>query len=290
MREGVKMPERLAIIGLGLMGGSLAMAIRRNRFALEVSAWGRRAESRAQAREMQLADSVPETIEETVADADLVVLCVPVCSTPAVLQQLRPFLREGAVITDVGSTKAWVVEQCRALTSTPGMFVGSHPVAGSQKTGLDAARADLYENSVCVVTPDAVSSPNAVEAVSALWQAAGCRVVSLSPHEHDLLLARSSHLPHITAAALTRTVCQDGAHSIADFCGNGFRDSTRIAAGSELLWRDILKTNSQALSAEIERMIAELRSIQNALDARNWDDVAAWLSAARQLRDAIDEA
>ena len=282
------MSQRIAILGLGLMGGSLALAMREKAVPASIALWGRRAETRRRAAELGCSSEVCEFVNDAVKGADLVILCVPVCATPELLADIAPDLKHGAVVTDVGSTKQWIEAECSRLVPDVVEFAGSHPIAGSHKTGLDAAHPRLYENSVTVVTPGARSSKYAIEKVSTLWQAVGSKVICLPPAEHDRLLARSSHLPHLAAAALTNTVCRPGEHSISSFCGTGFYDSTRIAAGSENLWCDIIRTNQSALLKELDGLVDQLQQVRLAVSQGDWDSLKKWLASARELRESLN--
>lgn len=282
------MSERIAILGLGLMGGSLAMALSEKGLSRSVVLWARRAETRRRAAELGLQCDVCESLKDAVSDANLVVVCVPVCSTPSLIEEIAPHLKHGAVVTDVGSTKQWVVDECLQLVPEGVEFVGSHPIAGSHRAGLDAAHSRLYENSVTIVTPDTQSDKSAIELVCALWQAVGSKVLKLTPAEHDSLLARSSHLPHIAAAALTNAVCRSDAPGISPYCGSGFYDSTRIAAGSEFLWSDIIKTNKTAVVDELDVLIAQLQQVRQTISQGEWIRLLEWLASARAARNCIN--
>jgi prephenate dehydrogenase len=282
------MIDTLAIIGLGLMGGSLGLAAKARGAAGRVTAYARRAVSREQALAEGVADAVYESPAQAVADADLVVLCTPVLTIPDLVRELQPSLAEGAIVTDVGSTKGFLVrEVSEILADSPAVFVGSHPMAGSEQAGLSAARADLYDESLVIVTPTDVEA-EATQRVKAFWEKVGASVAVLAPDAHDEIIARTSHLPHLVAAALTETVDREG--DIAPFCGPGFRDTTRVAAGSEDVWHDIVKTNIGAIRSEVDRFGQEIATLRELLDREDLAGVRAFLAAAREKRSRFTDA
>lgn len=279
----------VAILGLGLMGGSLGLALRARGFAGRMTGYARRAAVRAEALRNGVADEVFETPAAAARGAELVVICVPVRDIPPLVAEIASSLAPSAVVTDVGSTKAWVVERSEAALGVAGpRFVGSHPIAGSEKQGLDAASATLYENALTVVTPRAGTDPHALSRVVALWRFVGARVVELSPEEHDRRLARTSHLPHLVAAVLAATAGRDGeADRFGAFCGAGFRDTTRVADGSPDVWEDIVRTNHAAILAEMEAFAARWRAAADALRAEDYAAVRRWLEEGRAGRRAL---
>ncbi len=261
--------DRVAILGLGLMGGSLAMALRR-RGGVRVQVFARRAETRDAAWSMGLADAVEETPRAAVHEADLTVVCVPVMRIPELIRDCCDAFRPGAVVTDVGSTKAWVQDQAtRSLAGTQTRFVGSHPIAGSEQQGLQAATPDLYDGAITVITGD--DDESAASSVERFWMSLGSRVVRMSASDHDQALARTSHLPHF-AASLLAIVSGRGRspERWGLFCGSGFRDATRIAEGGPDLWLDILRTNREPILHEItafsERIQALVEAIRSEAD------------------------
>ena len=226
--------RKITIVGVGLLGGSLGLAIKKRGLADEVAGFVRRAASIAECKKANAVDTCTRDLREAVADADLIVLCTPLAQMLPLLKEMRPAIKRGAIITDVGSVKATVVKELESLvTKSGGHFIGSHPMAGAEKTGVAAARAELFTNAVCVVTPTKRSHQSAVKKVEEFWKAVGARVVRLTPELHDELVSRSSHLPHVAAATLANLVL-DPVHPKSQplLCANGFRDTTRIASGS----------------------------------------------------------
>lgn len=276
--------DRLAILGLGLMGGSLGLAAKRRGAAGIVAAYARRAETRELAVERGVADEVYGSPEEAVRGADVVVLCTPILVIPGVLGACASALAPGCIVTDVGSTKAQLHEAAESLLGgTDVEFVGSHPMAGSDQTGLEVAREDLYEGAVVVVT-QGTARASSVEAVTRFWGAIGADVVTLTPDEHDCMVARTSHLPHLVASVLVRSVYRDDRRDVERFCGTGFRDTTRIAAGSEDIWHDIVKSNRPAVARELAEFRKELDRICALVENADFEGVRSFLANSRKLR------
>jgi prephenate dehydrogenase len=271
------------------MGSSLGLAIRDRQVFPRVTGWARRAETRRLARAAGL--EVEETLSEAVRRADLVVLCTPVLTFERLLSELVPHLKPGAVVTDVGSTKFAVMTVAEKILSGTGIhFVGSHPMAGSEKTGWEAGRADLYEGATVIVVPPTVMNTAASAAVARvveLWAGVGGRVVQLSARVHDDRTARTSHLPHLLSALLVQTVARGGAESVRDLCGPGFRDTSRLADGSPEMWHDIIQTNRQAITVELHALRDELDLFLKRLEAGDGESVRAYLDEARVLRERL---
>ena len=276
----------LAVLGPGLLGGSIALAARRGG-AHRLAIWARREESAAEVRALNLAEIVATDLGEVVREADLVVLCVPVGAMKALAEKVAPLLRAGAIVTDVGSVKAVVVRDLAPLFHTGRHFIGSHPMAGSEQTGLAAARADLFDEAVCIVTPQEQTPAQITARVSAFWESLGCRVCEISPEQHDAHVALVSHLPHLAAAALVATVASVDPRALA-FSGPGFRDTTRVASGSPEMWAEILLSNREAVCRSGEAMIDYLRECLMLLASEQPDSrnrMTAFLQNAKDHRD-----
>lgn len=277
--------DTVAILGLGLMGASLGLAAQRRHAARRVVGWARREETRRQALAGGMVDAVAETPAEAVREAQLVVCCLPVLRIADCARSCRDALPAGSVFTDVGSTKSeLVVAVTEALRGSRAHFVGSHPVAGSDQTGLAAARETLYDGAVVVVTPPDGRTAPGLDVVEAWWRAIGAQVRVMSPEAHDQMIARTSHLPHLTACALTQTVLAGTGADAEALCGSGFRDSTRIAAGSEEIWHDIIKTNREAVQAALRGFEAELGRMRGMVERGDFEELKQYLAAARALR------
>lgn len=281
--------KRIAVIGMGLMGGSLGLALKARGLASSVVGYARRAEARQEALDRGMVDEMCDSPVAAVSGADLVLFCVPVLTIPDLLRECVGGFKGGCVVTDVGSTKAELVTTCRGLLAgEPVTFVGSHPVAGSDETGMAAARVDLYDGATVVVTRDDDETASAaVQSVCKFWEQLGCHILVMSPDQHDRIIARTSHLPHIVAAALVRSVLREGMDEAACLCGTGFLDMTRIAAGSELMWHDIVKTNSATISAELARFEDEIGDVRCMIDQGDFDGIRAFLAQSRTQRRAV---
>lgn len=288
-RSKMRRFDRLAIVGLGLMGGSLGLAARGRGLARRVAGYARRPSVRRRALALGAVDEAHGDILDAVRGADMVVFCVPILTIPGLVAKCAPVLRPGTVITDVGSTKRFVLDAMeRALGRRDVAAVGSHPIAGSEAAGIGAARADLYRNNVVVVSSSARTPAAAAERVGAFWKALGARVVSMGPDEHDRILAATSHGPHLAAAVIAESVLGRKDARLGGFCGTGFRDTTRIAGGSEDVWHDIAATNRAAIAAELARIEAGLRRVGADLRKGRLASVKRFLARSRRLRSAID--
>jgi len=273
----------ISIVGLGLMGASLAMALRKRGYTGRLVAYARKEQTRKEALARGIVDEAFDNPDPAVKDASLVVLCAPIRSCAEIAAEFAPMLAPGALVTDVGSTKGWICRQMAGLLP-PGVFVGSHPIAGSEKQGLQAASADLYENVLTVVASHLDVPEEASERVVALWTSAGARICRLSPEDHDRLLARTSHLPHVAAAALANAIGRDSAETVGAFCGTGFYDSTRVASGSIDMWHDILMTNAPAVAEELRAFKIEVERVYDDLQAGRLEEVTQFLERARGAR------
>jgi prephenate dehydrogenase len=271
-----------AILGPGLLGGSIAMALRHLHPGSNVRIWGRRKEAVDFIGKNEIAAVASTDLAEVVGGADLVILCVPVGAMGELASRLREHLAPGAIVTDVGSVKLPVLETIGPILGN--RFVGSHPMAGSEKFGIGAARADLFRGAVSIVTPTAASCPEAVGRVRAFWEGLGSEVRELSPEEHDRTVALVSHLPHLIAAALVDFVCLENRDAL-NFCGAGFRDTTRVAAGPAKMWTEILLENREAMRAALRSFGRHLAAVEPHFD--DPDALDAFLSRAAEQRDSV---
>jgi len=290
----INMKKRLAIIGLGLMGGSLGLAVRRKQLPYSVVGYARREETRRTAIQMRVVECAFDNPQDAVACADIVVFCLPVLTIPDVMRDCMSFFSPGSIVTDVGSTKTAVISDMKRLfKGSPATFVGSHPIAGSDETGIEAARPDLYEGAMCIVTNEVyggtkMHSKGGIAQVVKFWEDVGMCVVSMSAKEHDKTIARTSHLPHLIAAILVSAVCKGNVKNIERFCGTGFRDTTRIAGGSESIWHDIVKTNSKMVGRQLGWFQVELARVKNMIDTGDFNGVRRFLAQSREKRRTFD--
>ncbi|MDD5141161.1 MAG: prephenate dehydrogenase/arogenate dehydrogenase family protein [Verrucomicrobiales bacterium] len=279
--------RKITIIGVGLLGGSIGLAVRRHRLGGEIAGFVRRAASLKDCEKAGAVDYAVTDLFAAVSNADLVILCTPLAQMRSLAEQILPALKRGAIVTDVGSVKAGVVRELESIIAkADAHFVGSHPMAGGEKTGVLAARADLFENAVCIVTPTKKSNATAVRKLETFWKSLGSRTLRLTAGEHDLLVSRSSHLPHVVAAALANLVLNPARPKTqAALCATGFRDTTRIASGSAEMWRDIALANRKNLSQSVDAFVAELKKFQSALKRGDARTVEKIFATARQRRD-----
>jgi prephenate dehydrogenase len=279
--------RKITIVGVGLLGGSIGLAVKHRKLAREVTGFVRSAASFKECGKAGAVDFVTTDLPAAVSNADLVILCTPLAQMRPLVEKMIPALKRGAIVTDVGSVKAGVVRELESLIAKAGAhFVGGHPMAGSEKTGVGAARENLFENAVCVVTPVKKSNKAALKKVEQFWKSLGARVLKLPPEQHDLLVSRTSHLPHVVAATLANLVLNPAnPKTQAALCANGFRDTTRIASGSPEMWRDIALANRKNLSQAMDAFVAELKKLQSALKSGDENAVEKIFATAKQRRD-----
>lgn len=280
--------RKAAILGVGLLGGSLGLALRRRGLVQEVIGLVRRRETIDEAVRAGAVDSASIDIRDVVRDADLVVLCTPLAQMAGLAAQLEGLPARDAVVTDVGSAKAAVIEAVDPFTRKWGLqFVGSHPMAGSENSGVGAAREDLFDGATTVVTPSEKSDTAAVTRIVELWKAVGSRVLTMSAECHDALVSRSSHLPHLVAAALAHWILDpEHAPEQRQLCATGFRDTTRVASGSPEMWRDIALANRDPILKAFDCFEAVLVEVRRAIREGDAEALEGFLRVAKQRRDA----
>ncbi|HEV7297987.1 MAG TPA: prephenate dehydrogenase [Tepidisphaeraceae bacterium] len=271
--------ERVCILGVGLLGGSLALALRNVVTDCRVVGYGHRQSTLDTALSRDVIHESSTDPAEAVRDADLVVLCTPVGTFSDLIHRIGPALRADAIVTDVGSTKRSIVVASKALPS-PGLFVGSHPMAGSEKRGVEYADGNLFQSANCVLTPTAETDATALERVDTMWRSIGMRTLRMTPEEHDARVATASHVPHAVAAALM-LLQDEGSLAIA---GKGLADTTRIAAGDAGLWRDIFLDNGDNLTAGLEQMKSRIDRLLGYVRDNDAAAVANWLNEASDRR------
>jgi prephenate dehydrogenase len=278
--------NKVIIFGVGLIGGSFALALRNANAVNEVVGFGRSKRTLEQALGFGLIDRVGEDVAREVSDADLILLATPVAQMAEILARIAPFLGANTLITDGGSTKGDVVATARRqLGSKIAQFIPAHPIAGAEQSGPSAALADLYQGKKVVLTPLPENSASAVARVKAAWQACGALVSELTPEQHDEVFAAVSHLPHLLAYTLVHDLAQrENRDLLLSFAASGFRDFTRIAASSPEMWRDISLANRDALLREIEQYAAELYKLHQALEQRDASKLEEIFSLAKKIR------
>ena len=273
--------QKLTLIGVGLLGGSIGLAAKQRDVAGRVCGLVRREESIAECLAAGVVDEATLDVAEAVADADLIILCTPVGRMGELAAALKPHLAADAIVTDVGSVKSSVVA---AVEPELSRFVGSHPLCGSEKAGVAHASGNLFEGAVCAVTPTEASAANDVAVVTEFWEALGSRVVNLTATDHDAIVARTSHLPHVLASALVNAVLTSPRAGESDFLGTGFRDTTRLASGEAGMWRDIALDNAEAIAAAVEDLQNELSQLRSALNAKDAAALEKFFAQAQSHR------
>lgn len=275
--------QSITVVGLGLLGGSLGLAIQRAFPATKRLGYSHRKSTREKALAAGAVDEIYDNLADAVTQSQLVVICTPVGLFQDMFEQMADHLAEGCIVTDVGSTKALPVRWAKKHLPSRVEFLGSHPIAGSEQRGVDFSRADLFDNASCIITPTAKTTRTTKTLLSQFWKKLGMRVSSMSPQQHDRLLGRISHLPHVLAMALV-----NGSDlKETQFCGKGFLDTTRIASGDPTMWRDILMSNANETDKAITASIKELTRMQTALRNKNEQAIFDMLSQAQNQRNKL---
>ena len=285
--------ERVALIGIGLIGSSLALNIKANGLARHVAIATRRKETLDKAEELALGDAYHLDAADAVKDADLVILCVPVGICGAITREIAPHLNAGAIVSDVGSVKAAVIGQMAPHLPQGVQFVPAHPLAGTEHSGPEAGFPELFRNRWCILTPLAETDPEAVERVKAFWEAMGANVEAMTAEHHDLVLAIVSHVPHLIAYNIVGTAAdleEVTQSEVVKFSASGFRDFTRIAASDPTMWRDVFLTNRDAVLEMLARFSEDLASLQRAIRWGDGDALFDLFTRTRAIRRNIIEA
>jgi prephenate dehydrogenase len=261
--------QQITIVGVGLLGGSLARVCKKKGLVEKVVGFGRHPERLKKAQELGIIDSYATDLQTAVKHADLVVLCTPVSNLGPIAGEMTPFLKPGCIVTDVGSVKKTVVGDIQSQLPDSVYFVGSHPIAGGEKSGFEASSADLFEQQKCIVTPTPKTNASALARVTELWEQTGMQVINLDVEEHDTIFGAVSHLPHVIAYTLMNTIGDISTKNHAEvisFSGGGLRDITRIAASSPALWRDICLSNKKPVLSLIDKFQTTLQQVRNTLE------------------------
>jgi cyclohexadieny/prephenate dehydrogenase len=284
--------NRVALIGFGLIGGSIARAAREQGLAGEIVTTARSAKSRDRIRQLKIVDRVVETNAEAATDADLVILCIPVGACGAVAEEIAAHLKPGAIVSDVGSVKASVVRDMAPYLPATTHFVPAHPVAGTEHSGPDSGFAELFTDRWCILTPPDGSDPDAIERVRAFWAALGAKVEIMTPDHHDLVLAITSHLPHLIAYTIVGTADELGqvtSSEVMKFSAGGFRDFTRIAASDPIMWRDVFLANKDAVLEMLGTFNEDLSKLTRAIRRGDGEALFEHFSRTRAIRRGIVE-
>lgn len=281
--------KRLAVIGVGLIGGSFARALRVAGLVETIVGIGRDRRNLDEALELGIVDHISQDALEGVAGADMVFISVPVCAIPAVVAAIAPALSPGCIVTDGGSVKAAIVHACEKLMPEGCYFVGGHPIAGTEHSGAAASFATLYNGKRCILTPTRNTHKPSLDLVSMLWQSTGAVVCQMEAEHHDRIFAEISHLPHMVAYSLVHAVgtADVEGENVLSYTAGGFRDFTRIASSDPSMWRDIAVMNRNALLKSIDGFSTSLAELRKMVDEGNAEGMAEFFTMAKQFRDQI---
>ena len=275
--------NKVTIIGVGLIGGSLALSLKKHALTEEIWGWGRSVERLEKATSRNIIDRATTSIEDAVRDADLIVLATPVGTFEQIAQKIKDVVKKDTLVTDVGSVKGSLVYRMEEILSGKARFVGAHPIAGSDRSGIEHAREDLFKDATTVITQTKRTDIEALKRIESLWKSLGSRVLIMSPEEHDLMLALISHLPHVVSYSLVNTADSFDREFILH-AGGGFKDTTRIALSSEELWADICLYNREAVLSSIEAFQEHLNEIKAAISDKDRTTLINIFSKARTSR------
>lgn len=278
--------KKLVIFGVGLIGGSVALALKKASENTHIIGVGRSEQSLKEALKLGVIDALETNIYEACSDADLILIAAPVAQSASILQSIKPYLNAKTIITDAGSTKSDVLATAREILGDQfSQFVGGHPIAGAEKSGVSAAKADLFLSKNVVLTPSPETNIYAVAGVADLWKKCGANVSEMSAETHDSIFAAVSHLPHLLAFALVNEIAsRPNAAQLFNFAASGFRDFTRIAGSSPEMWRDISLANKSALLSEIKAFESELNQLKQLLNNGDSAGLLALFERASQAR------
>lgn len=276
--------NKVSIIGVGLLGGSIGLCLKREKIASRVTGFFRKRESAKKAKALHIVDQVTFDIFQAVKDADLVILATPVSVIKQIAPKIVKGMKKGAFLMDVGSTKKEIVDCVEKAATKAGVyFVGVHPLAGSEKSGLIFSRKDLFEGTVCFITPGRLTHKLVLSRVKEFWQALGSKVFVVNPKLHDHIVALVSHLPHMVSFALMRSVPEQ----FLAFSGSGLRDCTRLASSESEIWRDICSSNSKEISAALRRFKQYLSNLEKLINKKDWQSLQKFLLKAKLIRDNL---
>jgi cyclohexadieny/prephenate dehydrogenase len=284
--------RRVALIGFGLIGGSIARAARAQGLASEIVTTARSEKTRARVAELGIVDHVLATNAEAVKDADLVILCIPVGACGPVAQEIAPHLKAGAIVSDVGSVKGAIVREMAPHLPDGIHFVPAHPVAGTEHSGPDSGFAELFIGRWCILTPPDGTDPMAIETLRAFWAGMGAKVETMTPDHHDLVLAITSHLPHLIAYTIVGTadeLAQVTSSEVIKFSAGGFRDFTRIAASDPTMWRDVFLNNKEAVLEMLGTFNEDLSKLTRAIRRNDGEALFEHFARTRAIRRGIVE-
>ena len=280
--------EKLAVIGVGLIGGSFALALKEAGAVGFVSGFGRTKENLQDALAFSVIDEAFTEISEAVEDADVIMMSVPVRAMSGLVKDMAPYLKDGAIVTDAGSTKEVILGELFAFLPHNAHIVAGHPIAGSEQTGASAAEPDLFQNKRVIITPDKTTEDHALKLVTKLWEACGAKVELMDPQTHDIVLGAVSHLPHMVAYALVDTLMKwDDETPMLRFSAGGLRDFTRIASSSPEMWSDICSDNEHVIVEALDRYIKTLMELRHEIESGDSKKLLERFTKARKVRSRI---
>jgi prephenate dehydrogenase len=280
--------QKTALIGVGLLGGSIGLALKKNNPDGAVCGYVRRNERIEWMEFSGIVDRATADIAEAVTDSDLIVFCTPVASMIDLAEQIKPYIKPGCIVTDVGSVKENLVYELETIISeSNAYFIGSHPMAGSEKMGAENARNDLFINALCILTPGRKTPEKVVKQMQLFWEGLGSRTQVMNPELHDEWVGKASHLPHLMAAQLVHFVLgSENSNEIGKICGAGFKDTTRIASGSPEMWKDIVISNRTNLKQSVDEFINKSLELKSLLETGSEKELYQFFEQAKILRDA----
>lgn len=279
--------KNITIIGVGLIGGSFGLSLRKSGFSGRISGVGRNSANLERARALGAIDSVSRSLTESVVDADLVFLATPVGEFPEIVRTMRECLKKGAIVTDAGSVKDEVIRELEPLMPEGAHFIGGHPIAGKECSGVDAASSELFSGAPCIITPSENTDKNALETVVTTWQSLGARTHIMDPQLHDAIFAAVSHMPHVISYALVNSIL-DIDKSFIRHGGSGLRDMTRIALSSPELWRDICAYNSEHILASLRKFQSALSRTEKLISDSDWEGLLKEFHSAKAGRQLLE--
>lgn len=287
--------NKVAIIGIGLIGSSLARVIKKDQLAKELVCFDSNVDYMKKALELEIVDASAQTVSEAVKDADLVVLATPVGAYGAITREMVPYLKKGVIITDVGSVKKYSLQEIEENIPYPSdvIVVAGHPVAGTEKSGPEAGFYELFLDRWCILTPSSRSTPEAIEKISKMWQTAKMKVETMSPEHHDKVMAAVSHLPHLIAFSIVGTVADMEGYEqqeIIKYSASGFRDFTRIAGSDPTMWRDVLLNNKTTILELIQRFVEDLIALERNIRWNEGDKLFELFSRTQKIRKEVIDA
>ena len=285
--------EKVCIVGLGLIGGSIGLAIKRSNISNQITGYARSNSTLERAIELGLVDSVKDNLEEAVNNSDLVILATPLSTFRELVEEMSPFLKKGCIITDTGSAKLTVIEDLKDILPNGVEFVPGHPIAGTEESGPDAGFAELFDNRWCILTPTEDNSSNAVDLVKGFWESIGSKVEIMDPMHHDKVLAITSHIPHLIAFNIVGTannLANVTEKEVVKYSAGGFRDFTRIAASDPKMWSDIFTYNSDAVLEMLDLFSNDLAKLKAAVIKKDSDLLFSNFEKTREVRKNIIDA